>query len=915
MNERRYRIAAATLGVVLVLRALLPLALERAIEWSGSRSVGVPVSLDDLDLQILRGGVTLEGLRVAGVDAPPGEDGGIDPETALLSLERLAANLQWLSLLRGRLHLAELTVARPRIAVELDRYGNARLPAPETETEAEEVAEDGEPPQAEDGEPEADAAPEANAAGENSEAVDASQPPGESGEPDEPEAGSGWPIQLDRFAIENAVLRVRDPFLRGEEPAIELGFGAFDLSELAYEDGGIALGGMGLAEPRLHVRRDYVLAKRPPAPQAAAAPETGPPGRAHRVERLGIERAEFTLITDGGPLEVALAFGATGLTTAHGERFPVRVDLEIGGGHLELAGQAGIEPPAFAGQLAWNALPVPELALAADPALAGWLRSASASGRLELRFDPGVENALVVEGEARVDGFEFAQPDGDEVSVRWKSLSVALARTRFPTSGSDPAEIDLARVDWVAPQARYTLPAPALAALLAGETSEKRGAAGEAVDAAPTADEANEAVDEAPTADAPDDVADETPTADAPDDVADETPAPAAPPPTRVRLRALQVRDGDVHFVDRTVEPPYEGRLAKLEISASELRLPENRGKSLRIAGQAPGGADFSLEGAPSEGGRLVFELERLGLGQFDAYTANAVGYRTSGDATLKTEIELGSERIDVGNRLVLHQIGMQSTGEAILDQMIGMPVDLALALLRDVGGDIRLGIPLTVERDGVRVSIGGVIRDAVRAAIAGAVMAPLKIANTAASPLRALGGALTGNSRLSPPPLEFVPGTLTPTEEAAERLQALADLMESRPQILLVLHGRSHEDDRDGLARRMLIEAVQAGDDLPEVEDAGFFARRGVRGALAAMGRGQTHELEEDERALLERYEQGVFVPPGRYDALARERAEWVKRDLGETHGIDAARLRVAEDVERGDPGVRVALGVWGGS
>ncbi len=845
MTTRHRNIAIGVLAALLLARVALPYALEWAIESFGTDAVGAPVAVEDVDLSVLAGGVALEGLTVDGVD-----------ESRLLSLDRLHANLQWTSLFRGEVHLAELRLDAPAIAFDVDEYGAPRLPEPVTEEAGDPVAEPVEAPSVE------------NASEEPAPGAGAEEPaPAE----DEGAEDPGWPVLIDQLVVTGADLRVTDPSLEGTDPAVDFGFGAFELAAIRMEGGRFGLGGVGLSEPRLEIRRDFVTAERPTPP----AEEDDAPGeaQAHRVERLGIDRAEFTLLTDGGPLEVALAFEATELSTAAGATFPLRIDLEIEGGTLGIEGTVGVEPPTFAGALRWASLPVPKLALAADPRLSGWLRSASASGNLDLEFGPATNDALIVSGTTQLDGFDFASPDGEEVTLTWESLAVELARSTLPTAGGAP-EIDVASVTWKAPKGRYTVPAPALEALLAGEES-----------AAEPSEEA---------------------------DVASSPPSD----PARVRIRDVSVTGGNVRFVDRSVSPAFDGRFTRLAVSARDVRIPENRSQKVRITGRGPGGAAFSLDGTPAPGGRVLFELERLGLAQFDPYATGAIGYRTQGEATIKTEIELGKERVDVGNKLVLHGIGLDSTGEAILDEIIGMPVDLALALLRDLQGDIKLGVPVAVERGNVSVSVGTIVRDALRAAIAGAVMAPLKIANTAASPLKALGGMLAkGNSNgLSIPALESVPGGTALLDGQEERIDSMVGFLEMRPQLALVLHGRSDESDRDGLARRMLIEAVEKGDDLPEIDGAGFFERRRVRGALAKMGKGETPELGEKEAELLAAYEAATFVTPDRYDALARERAEALKRELVEAHQVDAARLTVAAEPERAEPGVRAALGVLSG-
>ncbi|NNL66454.1 MAG: hypothetical protein HKP30_09445, partial [Myxococcales bacterium] len=96
----------------------------------------------------------------------------------------------------------------------------------------------------------------------------------------------------------------------------------------------------------------------------------------------------------------------------------------------------------------------------------------------------------------------------------------------------------------------------------------------------------------------------------------------------------------------------------------------------------------------------------------------------------------------------------------------------------------------------------------------------------------------------------------------------------------------------------------------LPDLEDAGFFARRRVAGELERRARGEAEALDEDDQQLLDRYVEATFVPPERFDALARERAEAARNYLVETQGLPAERVQAQTEVSRGKPGVVLAFG-----
>jgi hypothetical protein len=254
-----------------------------------------------------------------------------------------------------------------------------------------------------------------------------------------------------------------------------------------------------------------------------------------------------------------------------------------------------------------------------------------------------------------------------------------------------------------------------------------------------------------------------------------------------------------------------------------------------------------------------------------------------------------------VQTSVVVHQLGIQGGPNAI--SVAGMPLDLALALLRDPQGDIKLPIPLEYGERGAKAGIGAILLGALQAAITGAVTSPIK----------ALGVLLPegGSAEISFEPIAFAAGSAAAPDDAAARSEALAKLLAQRPGLGLALVGQAGPDDRLALAERVLIERVAADRDLPELADAGFFARRRVRGALEERGRGEPGALEPEDEALFARYLEATEVPAERYTDLARRRAEALREVFATTHGIAAARLALEASPEAAKPGVALELRV----
>jgi len=622
--RRRLAIAAGVAALLLLLvRLLLPTAIERGAAWAGPRYLGLPVRIANVDLGLLRGRVTIEGLAIGSrADAvlpaytPPPPRAGAPAETApaagakpgleaateaakapeaapeapaveiaepgppaaedatardtLLRWDRVFAELDWWALFSRTLRLRALEIDAPR--ARLERGADGRI------------------------DPLAHARPTVPAA--------APEP-----EPAAPEApGEPWTVRVDRLSLRAPDVRIADE--ASGDVLVQLGLEELGLDAIRVHGTDLELGGLGIRGPVLRVRRDFVLAARPAAPApspsappaapaaaaaAPAAPPAPPPG--YRVAKVAIERAQFVWVTDGRPLDVALTLHAEGVTAAEGERFPLQLTLEIEGGSLALDGRAGVLPPAFEGRLAWQQLPFPPLLAASNPELQSWLRSALSTADLQVKASlakdgdepPGVR----LSGNVALDALALADPKGEEVALGWRELAIAIREVHapFPQQGAPPGttRVDLERVRLVEPDVRYAPPTPALDALLGG--GAKPAAPPATGQAAPlgAADAPAPAAAEAPAApEAP--VAAEAP-APAEPAAAAEAPAPAeappAPPaaaapaaPIELDVAAVELAGGRLRFEDRSGPKPLSASADGLAVEAGAV--------ALRTAGGAP---------------------------------------------------------------------------------------------------------------------------------------------------------------------------------------------------------------------------------------------------------------------------------------------------------------------------------------
>ena len=173
----------------------------------------------------------------------------------------------------------------------------------------------------------------------------------------------------------------------------------------------------------------------------------------------------------------------------------------------------------------------------------------------------------------------------------------------------------------------------------------------------------------------------------------------AASPMSTVNLRSdrVEVHGGRIDFRDTTLSPPYWRSLARLEVSANPAALPPVRVPRLRADGLVDELSPLHVEGTiGSTKTHLRADVKEVALTPFNVYLEPVSQYSvSSGTLTLHSEITLERAQLDVDNRIVLSRFGLGGSAEEdFLQRELGIPLTLAVALMKDYRGNIELACP-----------------------------------------------------------------------------------------------------------------------------------------------------------------------------------------------------------------------------
>ena len=966
LRVRRNQVWLALFVLLVAARVALPYVLRPIIVKQADQALVGRIALRDLDLSLLRGGVTLHGFEVYADElAPPGSPPA-EPKPPLFAAERLWVNISWLELVLKTLDVEELEL--DDFTVRLDRLKDGLVlpkPVPSPET--------AKPPEKE--EPSSWAVAAESVVLQKGSIVFRDFTVGEN----EPQR---FDLAIPNLAARKLALRF-DP--NGKEPGhvgleVDLGtgkisfqadmeqkqaglvthsniviadlpiggvrvylkmFGWSDLSgtldasiDHYFETGGahhssgtVSLSNVAVKVPKLdrpalafrkltvgidrldvvnqqadvadvHLEGAHVvvdpkskrplLVLEPPARKAEA--EAEPPAAAEtsspkpwrwKLKRARLEDAEVELLGADSPLTLGVDAEAKSVADPTTGSSPVSLTVKQGGGSLKVEGDLTLQPLSFKGKVGLQDFALAPLAARAPAPGAELLRDGKARADLDVVLAgrgasaPGTSD-LRVSGTLGLASLAVGKPGDKDFAVGWKDLALQIQEaTVLPAIGGDPAaprevSVSLKRIILAEPVVELVRTA-------AGIVLPKL--------AAPASEGA-----EQPAA-------------------AESKPgAPAPPPQIKARLDLFRLQRGKVHVLDRSVTPFYEARIEQLDGYAMKILYPPPALDAFVADLKGLHGSLLHVHGGIRDGRtRLRAELTTMPLAPFNPYVSPSGYSLSNGQLSLELTAHMEGGSYDSQTDITVQSLEVGGAqGETLFEENFGIPLSMAIGLLKNQNGAIELSVPVAGDRSGTHVGLGSLVGQALRKALVGALASPLKLLGA---------GTKDGKVDLRPAPVEFEPGGTVPSDFGAQRIEQLATLLTSSPGLSLTLHGGTSTGDLRALRERALLEELERTSGLRALGNIGEIGvRRAVRRHLEASTAGQSPPTLDDEQSQwLEAKLSAQSLPDGALSTLAAQRADALHTKLVSEKGIEPERVTVGSPAPEHSlpvPGVAIDVG-----
>ncbi len=327
-------------------------------------------------------------------------------------------------------------------------------------------------------------------------------------------------------------------------------------------------------------------------------------------------------------------------------------------------------------------------------------------------------------------------------------------------------------------------------------------------------------------------------------------PAQASDEPFPVRIRRLRIQNANLDFTDLSLRPQFSAKVYELNGVVTGLSSNRASRSQIELDGRVDEFGLARIRGelnpfAPRDNTDINVVFKNIDMVPTSPYSMKFAGYKVAeGKISLDLQYKVRNNQLEGDNQIVIDKLTL---GERVdSPDALKLPLELAIAILKDSDGRIDLGLPVSGDMSDPQFSYGALIWKAIGNLLTKIVSAPF----------RALG-SLFGISGEKLEAVDFDPGSdrLLPPER--EKLKQVAQVLSRRTQLQLSVPAQ-YSEAADGAAlkaRAVRIEiAKRAGIKLDAGEEPGplDLRARAVRVALRDLyaERFGAAELDKQKKA-----------------------------------------------------------------
>ena len=271
-----------------------------------------------------------------------------------------------------------------------------------------------------------------------------------------------------------------------------------------------------------------------------------------------------------------------------------------------------------------------------------------------------------------------------------------------------------------------------------------------------------------------------------------------------IQIGNVTLQGGTIDFSDRLITPSYSASLTEIGGRVSSLSLKPGTRAEVEVRGKLDNSVPLEITGKINPSTEDLFadlavKFRDLDLSAMTPYSGKYVGYTIQkGKLSLDLKYLIQKRKLDSTNVIFFDQFSLGDRVES--PAATKLPVRLAIALLKDRRGQIKLDIPVSGSLDDPKFSIGKIILQ---------IIVNL-IAKAATSPFALLGALFGGGEELSY--AEFDYGNSRLAGDNLKKIEKLVSALYDRPSLQMDIGGHVDvERDREALKQIFFARKLKA--------------------------------------------------------------------------------------------------------
>lgn len=397
-----------------------------------------------------------------------------------------------------------------------------------------------------------------------------------------------------------------------------------------------------------------------------------------------------------------------------------------------------------------------------------------------------------------------------------------------------------------------------------------------------------------------------------------------------ISLARIRIDNSTLEFSDLSVRPQiFSTRMHELQGVITGVSTARDSRARLELDARVDEFGAVIIRGAINPFKPRVFtevdlDFRNIAMTSLTPYSSKFAGYRiASGTLTMTLQYRVRNSALQGNNRIIFDKLELGERVES--PSALNLPLEFAIAILRDSDGRIDIGLPVSGSLDDPQFSIAGLVWKAIGNLLTRIVTAPF----------RALASLFGGGDSETLGSIEFDPGSDALRLPERQKLRTVAEALQKRQQLkLTVKPSYATSVDREALKSLAVRRAVltragikldpgespgpldignarmQQAIDALYVESFGNPAARDLRASLSKPAPTQPQAAEGAKppanpaalqairvaRAMADRLIEAAPVSDAELGELAKRRGAAVLTELRDAGKVDSIRLGSAE-------------------